>query len=110
MAAVTQEEEAAAVMVVVAVETEAGRLGPDVEVLRSNGRYCGYPECCIEDCIARTGRATTDQRRASQGTGFMPCPACAQLVLAGKPLHELLLPSRRNPRPFRYPLRRRQPV
>jgi hypothetical protein len=81
---------------------------PDPEIIRANGRYCGYPECCIENCVTRPGRLSNEQREASQGTGFAPCPACARLVLAGKPLHELLLPTRRA-KPFTYP-RARPPV
>lgn len=77
----------------------------DPEVSRANGRYLGYPECCIEDFVGRVGRGSEEQHQASQGTGFVPCPPCARLVLEGKPLHELLLPTRRSPRPFTYPKR-----
>lgn len=76
----------------------------DPEVIRSNGRHYGYPECCIEDFATRLERGSAEQRAAAQKTGFMPCPACTKLVLAGKPLHELILPSRQAKKPFRYPL------
>lgn len=81
----------------------------DPDVIRHNGEFYGYPPCCIEHCATRLGRPSPEQREAAQGTGFIPCPACTQLVLAGKPLHELLLPSRKASFPFKYP-RRLPPV
>lgn len=45
------------------------------------GRYFGYPECCITDFVRRFGEATPTQVEAGQGTGFIPCPRCAALVV-----------------------------
>lgn len=82
----------------------------EADLDRDMGRYWGYPECCIDHFSALEGPMSDDQRAASQRTGFVPCPDCTRLVLAGKPLHELILPSRQAKKPFRYPAQPRKSV
>lgn len=82
----------------------------EADIDQDMGNYWGYPECCIEHFATRKGPMSEDQRAASQGTGFVPCPSCTQLVLKGKPLQELILPSRQAKKPFRYPAQRRNLV
>jgi hypothetical protein len=72
----------------------------EADLNRDTGRFWGYPECCIEHFEMREGPMSEDQKTAGQGTGFVPCPTCTRLVLAGKPLHELILSTRQAPKPF----------
>lgn len=58
----------------------------DAAWFRALGRHYGYPECCIRAFIRRmeaidAGHDPGPPRVAVQG--FVPCPAHAELILAG---------------------------
>lgn len=48
------------------------------------GTYYGYPECCKTWFSEHAGEHNEDQLKANNHTGFMPCPACAKLVVDSK--------------------------
>ena len=56
----------------------------------ANGAYYGYPPCCVKDWVFRviiTGhqiKVSDEQYRASECSGFLPCPAHAKQVLEKK--------------------------
>lgn len=69
----------------------------------SHGYYYGYPECCIEafQTFCKFKDLSPERQQASQH-GFVPCQTCAERVLKGEvKLHELILPTRQAPRPFK---------
>jgi hypothetical protein len=61
------------------------------------GKHYGYPQCCIEwfakERIAKhpleMEPLTAKQNEAHGGTGFVPCPKCAETVTAAT-LHTLI--------------------
>lgn len=70
---------------------------------RARGLALGYPACCVEDFVSRAcAPSPHKQRLAGQGSGYVPCPACAERVLNGKPLADLIDHSKR-PWPFKVP-------
>jgi len=53
----------------------------------SRGIYYGYPQCCIDWFVQNIEVPFPDiaelnekQEAVHNGTGFIPCPACAELV------------------------------
>lgn len=52
------------------------------------GKYLGYPECCIkwfseeriEKPLDQITELTDKQEAVHSGTGFIPCPVCAEKV------------------------------
>ena len=80
------------------------------EALRKNGKYYGYPDCCIQsfiDPISKNGRLpnATERTKAQQHTakyGFIPCEVHAQQIQDKKiTIEQLILPTRLHPKPFR---------
>ena len=53
------------------------------ETWQSNGKYYGYPRCCIDSFCSRN-RINKDQSKAHQNTGFIPCPEHAKLIVSGE--------------------------
>lgn len=74
------------------------------KALTENGRYFGYPECCIRSFIRGPLFACDRnpvQLVASNGTGFIPCVKHAKQVVSGKiKLKDLILPTREELREF----------
>ena len=72
--------------------------------LTENGRYFGYPECCIRSFIRGPILACNRnpvQLEASNHTGFIPCVKHSKQIVSGKiTLKDLILPSRMEPKAF----------
>lgn len=66
-----------------------------------NGRYFGYPECCIKDFCERGYELTVEQELVHQNIGFIPCPECAKKITKGEATLESLLIERECPDPFK---------
>lgn len=65
------------------------------------GKHFGYPACCIATFHSMTGAMGNPLgAKASQGTGFIPCPTCAQKVLDGQIWLEDLITERQHSKPF----------
>jgi hypothetical protein len=70
------------------------------------GLYFGYPDCCIADFCARvsggpeTWAPNDSQGLAGNGTGFVPCQACADLVNSGQKTLADLISHRMANHPF----------
>lgn len=71
------------------------------------GKYYGYPDCCIEYFTGRAlmirllGRRVSlseKQEEVNGGTGFIPCPSCAEKVT--KDTLHTLIKDRKCPSPF----------
>ncbi len=71
-----------------------------------NGRYYGYPECCIEVFAETFGKHPRSRERdiASQIVGYIPCSSCADKILDGTFRVEDLVSEvnsrRRCPKPY----------
>lgn len=74
------------------------------EHLVHNGKYYGYPECCIQEFIKyylKEKPRTDEQEKVHQFSGFIPCHQHALEILAGKiTLQAIILPSRKHPKPI----------
>ena len=74
------------------------------ERLKSNGKYYGYPECCIGEFIDKCRykkNLTVSQDIVNKGYGFIPCPQCADRVRNGEiSLEGLINTSRQCPCKF----------
>jgi len=70
-------------------------------VWRENGKYYGYPTCCIEDLCDRgfDKEPSPEQIKASSFSGFVPCVDCSKKVNEGLPLQSLIT-DRRCKTPF----------
>mgnify|MGYP006282196489 CR=1 FL=1 len=68
------------------------------------GDYYGYPRCCQDgfyEFLACKNKRSSDQRKAGNGTGFIPCVKHTEEILTGKlKLEDLILPTRQHPKPF----------
>lgn len=69
--------------------------------LKILGKHFGYPECCIES-FERTMGAVGNPKgaEAGNGTGFIPCPSCADKVNKGEIKLEELIHNRKHSLPF----------
>ena len=73
-----------------------------------NGNYYGYPPCCVKDWVFRVIitshqiKVSPEQYRASECSGFLPCPVHAKQVLEKKvQLKDLIcVTTRKCPREF----------
>lgn len=67
-----------------------------------NGKYFGYPECCIDAFSNRKflNSHTDEQKEVSNGTGFIPCQKHALEILAGKIKIDDLITNRECKFPF----------
>lgn len=75
------------------------------EHLLHNGNYYGYPLCCIKAFIEqfpnKFANCTEIQQKAARN-GFVPCVKHAEQIVEGKlKVEELILPTRKHPRPFK---------
>ncbi len=66
-----------------------------------NGRYYGYPECCIETFVELFNKHPRSRERhfACKIVGYIPCASCADKILEGTVRVEDLVSevnSRRN--------------
>ncbi len=68
------------------------------------GDYYGYPRCCQKEfyeTFYNLGKRTEDQRKAGNGSGFVPCVKHAEEILTGKiKLEDVILPTRKHPKAF----------
>lgn len=49
-------------------------------MLRSNGKFFGYPECCIEAFVADCARGELPAlMRGTTPGGWVPCPRCQRV-------------------------------
>jgi hypothetical protein len=71
----------------------------------TNGKWFGYPECCINDFVTRGEndfiRPTRNQSKISNHSGFIPCSYCSWKVLSKQCKLEDLIDKRRAPYPFK---------
>jgi hypothetical protein len=65
------------------------------------GLYLGYPECCAKSFIDTMGAVNNKLGgEVSDGTGFIPCPQCAQRVKDQEIKLEDLIGIRHHSLPF----------
>jgi hypothetical protein len=68
------------------------------------GIYYGYPECCVEQFSKDACNETVELYPEAPwiGTGFIPCPACAQKIGPdfSRFVDEVITPRRIEPVPF----------
>lgn len=64
------------------------------------GIYYGYPACCVRDFIKRNDAPSERQSKASNNTGFIPCPVHTRKILSGKIKIEDLIKDRYHPDKF----------
>lgn len=66
-----------------------------MNTLRKMGKFFGYPQCCIdwfvEERASKFTPLTTDQEKAIDNRGFIPCPECAKKVNNSFPLSNLII-------------------
>ena len=64
------------------------------------GNYFGYPECCIASFVKTVSTVTGPWA----GSGFVPCPVCAQFITSNENFIEFvkqrITPHRSCPQPF----------
>ena len=76
----------------------------DSQHILKNGKYYGYPECCILDFKEKFPlkfESKSDEQKRAAKYGFIPCPVHAREILEGKTrIEDLILPSRKEKRPF----------
>ena len=69
-----------------------------------NGKWFGYPDCCINDFVTRGEndfiRPTRNQCKMSKNSGFIPCSYCSWKVLSKQCTLEELINKRKAPYPF----------
>lgn len=73
------------------------------EYYRKVGEYLGYPKCCIEAFIEKSGiHPEFEKIRAdvSKGSGFLPCLKHAKMINSGKITLEALIHNRKAKEPF----------
>lgn len=76
---------------------------------QSKGDYYGYPKCCIKSFHIMMNEGLvfselSEVRRKATKNGFVPCLVCAKKIEAGKiKIEDLILPTRKAPRPFSEP-------
>lgn len=63
------------------------------------GNYYGYPKCCIDSFCNQ--RMTRSQRRAGNGSGFIPCKKHSRLILLRETTLKDLIRNRIHTKPFR---------
>ena len=51
---------------------------------RKVGEYFGYPPCCIDEFMRTRGSHNKERSKASKNTGFIPCSAHTEQILAGE--------------------------
>lgn len=69
------------------------------EVWSANGRYYGYPNCCIQEFIKRyieQYEHTEEQVSVANGTGFVPCIECTKKITDGEINLEGLIKNRKH--------------
>jgi hypothetical protein len=73
---------------------------------QSNGDYYGYPKCCIRAFHIMLlhkilFESISLERQTASKNGFVPCQRCAERIVSGEiKIQELILPTRRSPKPF----------
>jgi len=57
----------------------------DINLWKDNGKYFGYPKCCIEEfCNRETIDITPEQEQVIDNHGFIPCQKHAIMILENK--------------------------
>ena len=65
------------------------------------GRHLGYPQCCIDSFFETRGALGNRKgAKAGRGTGYIPCPKCADKVLSGEVSLGELIVDREHIYPF----------
>lgn len=64
------------------------------------GEYFGYPECCIKSFYDTPFEEYELRTQCSEGTGFIPCAACARKIAEGEIELADLIQNRICPTPF----------
>lgn len=80
----------------------------DKEYYIEQGEYYGYPACCIEDFCQISYQLinglpctrNSQQVKAANGSGFVPCKVCAEKVVSGTIAIENLITNRKCTEPF----------
>jgi hypothetical protein len=69
---------------------------------RNQGKYYGYPDCCIDSFVNRGlfRELSREQKRVHKNYGFIPCPECAKKIVEGKTTLEGLIKNRECKTPF----------
>lgn len=65
----------------------------DVDYWRENGKYFGYPQCCI-DSFCNQYALTSEQEDAIDNHGFIPCHKHAIMILENKTTLKELIKDR----------------
>ena len=70
------------------------------EILINYGKLYGYPDCCIEYFHKNFNNYSEDQKKVSEGNGFIPCPFHTSMILQGTIKISDLIQNRKAPRPY----------
>lgn len=75
----------------------------DIDFWRENGKYYGYPKCCIDAFCNREGfELTPAQEQVIDNHGFIPCQKHALMIIKGKATLEGLIKKRKCK--YKYPM------
>ena len=67
----------------------------DIDYWRENGKYYGYPKCCIDAFCNREGfELTPAQEQVIDNHGFIPCQKHALMIIKGKTTLKDLIKNR----------------
>ena len=67
----------------------------DIDYWRENGKYYGYPQCCIDAFCNREGfELTPAQEQVIDNHGFIPCQKHALMIIKGKTTLKDLIKNR----------------
>ena len=75
-------------------------VGERYEGYKANAAYFGYPFCCFEYFLHRTGYKSRPELPCLYDTGFVPCDDCFAVLQSGEKKVEELIVNRQCPRPF----------
>jgi hypothetical protein len=67
----------------------------NIQHLKLAGKFYGYPSCCIKSFISTSiPNRTASQLLVHNGSGFIPCPECAEKIIMGQTTLEQLITNR----------------
>jgi hypothetical protein len=75
----------------------------DINYWKENGKYFGYPQCCIDEfCNRDSLELSVEQESVIDNHGFIPCQEHSVMILQGKTTLKDLITNRKCT--YEYPM------